>query len=107
MRFSSRFIFSLLGVVAAVSLVFAVYQATLELHTLRDEVQRQSLVLAESQRRTAEQVLLTTATGDLQTHVDQFQNQEQLAGVALYDATGRPLAMTSTVCHAESRHPLP
>jgi trehalose 6-phosphate synthase len=101
----SRLSFSLLGVVAVVSLAFAVYQATLELHTLRDEVQRQSLVLAESQRHTAEQLLLTSSTDDLQTHVDQFQNQEQLAGVALYDATGRPLAMTSTMAYVKVTPP--
>jgi trehalose 6-phosphate synthase len=101
----SRLSFSLLGVVAAVSLVFAVYQATWELHTLRDEVQRQSLVLAESQRHTAEQLLLTSSTDDLQTHVDQFQNQEQLAGVALYDATGSPLAMTSTMAYVKGTPP--
>jgi hypothetical protein len=93
MRFSSRLVLSLLGGVAAISLIFAIYQAALEMHSLRDEVEKQSLVLAESQRRTAEQLLLASSADDLQTHVDQFRSQEQLAGVALYDATGRPLAM--------------
>jgi len=95
MHLSSRLSFFLLGGVAAVSLVFAVYQATFELHTLRDEVQRQSLVLAESQRHAAERLLLSSSAEELQTHVDQFQNQEQLAGIAFYDATGKPLAITS------------
>jgi alpha,alpha-trehalose-phosphate synthase [UDP-forming] len=101
MHFSSRLIFSLLGGVAAVSLVFDVYQATLEMPTFRDEVQKQSLVLAESQRHTAKQLLLANSPDDLQTHVDQFQNQEQLAGIALYDATARPLAMTSTMTYVQ------
>ena len=95
MHVSNRLSLFLLGGVAAVSLVFAVYQATFELHTLRDEAQRQSLVLAESQRHTAERLLLQSASEDLQTHVDQFQNQEQLAGIAFYDATGKTLAITS------------
>jgi hypothetical protein len=105
MRFSSRLVLSLLGGVAAISLIFAIYQAALEMHSLRDEVQKQSLVLAESQRRTAEQLLLASSADDLQTHVDQFRSQEQLAGVALYDATGRPLAMTSTMTYVQVTPP--
>src|SRR6516164_963524 len=101
MHLSSRLSLFLLGGVAAVSLVFAVYQANLELHTLRDEVQRQSLVLAESQRRAAERLLLTGSAEDLQRHVDQFQNQGQLAGMALYDATGNALAITSSMTFAQ------
>src|SRR5215469_6950949 len=105
MRFGSRLIFSLLGGVAAVSLIFAIYQAALEMHALRDEVQKQSLVLAESQRRTAEQLLLASSTDALQTHVDQFQNQEQLAGIALYDTMGKPLAITSTMTYVQVTPP--
>jgi len=101
MHFSNRLILSLLGGVAAVSLTFAIYQAALEMHALRDGVQKQSLVLAESQRRAAEQLLLASSTDDLQTHVDQFQNQEDLAGVALYDARGKPLAITSTMTYVQ------
>ena len=97
MQLSSRLSFFVLGGVATVSLAFAAYQATLELHSLRDEVQRQSLVLAESQRRAAERLLLTSSAEDLQTHVNQFENQGQLAGIALYDATGKALAITSSM----------
>ena len=105
MHFSRRLIFSLLGAVAVVSLMFSTYQAALEMHALRDEVQKQSLVLAESQRHTAEQLLLASSADDLQTHVDQFQNQEQLAGIALYDASGKPLAMTSTMAYVQVTPP--
>src|SRR6516225_3757066 len=102
MHFSRRLIFSLLGAVAVVSLMFSTYQAALEMHALRDEVQKQSLVLAESQKRTAEQLLLSNSADDLQSHVDQFQNQEQLAGIALYDASGKPLAITSTMRYVQA-----
>jgi len=78
MHLSSRLSFSLLGGSAAVSLLFAMYQASLEMHTLRDEVQKQSLVLAESQRRAAERLLVASSADDLQTHVDQFHNEEEL-----------------------------
>ena len=105
MHFSSRLVFSLLGGVAAISLIFDIDQAASAMQALRDEVQRQSPVLAESQKHTAEQLLLTSSADDLQTPVDEFQNQEQLAGVALYDATGSPLAMTSTMAYVQVTPP--
>jgi trehalose 6-phosphate synthase len=85
---------SLLGAVAVVSMVFALYQGAAEMHAMRGEVQRQAVVLAESQERAAEQVLQDGSPGEMQSLVGQFQNHEQMAGVALYDPKGRPLALT-------------
>jgi trehalose-6-phosphate synthase len=97
MHLSSRLNFSLLGGVAAVSLIFAMYQAAWETHTLRDEIQRQALALAESQQRSVEQLLETGSARDLQVFVNQFQNHERLAGVAVYDPTGKMMAITSSM----------
>jgi len=97
MYLSSRLNLSLLGGVAAVSMIFAMYQAAWETHTLRDEVQRQALALAESQQRSVEQLLETGSARDLQVFVDQFQNHERLAGVAVYDPTGNVMAITSSM----------
>jgi trehalose-6-phosphate synthase len=95
MRLSQRLILSLVGGVTAVSLVVAMYQAGAEMHALRDDVQRHALILAESQQRSAETLLKTGSTSDLQTMVDKFQNDERVAGVAVYDVNGHPLAITS------------
>jgi trehalose 6-phosphate synthase len=94
MHLSRRLMLSLLGGVAVVSMVFALYQAAAEMHAMRAEVERQALVLAESQQRAAEQVLQDGSLGEMQALVGQFQNHEHLAGVAIYDAQGRPLAIT-------------
>ena len=51
MRLSLRLILSLIGGVTAVSLVFAIHQAGTEMQAEKVEVQRQALVLAESQQR--------------------------------------------------------
>ena len=51
MRLSYRLILSLIAGVTAVSSIFALYQAGAEVRTLRDEVQREALVLADSQER--------------------------------------------------------
>jgi len=85
---------SLFGGVAVVSMLFALYQAAAEMHAMRSEVQRQALVLAESQQRAAGQVLQDGSPGEMQALASQFQNHEHMAGVAIYDAKGEPLAVT-------------
>src|SRR5579872_2519511 len=97
MHLTSRLNFYLLAGVAAVSMMFALYQAAWEAHIFRDEVQRQALALAESQQRSVERLLEAGSARDLQVFVDQFQNHERLAGVAVYDPTGKVMAITSSM----------
>jgi trehalose 6-phosphate synthase len=94
MHLSRRLMLSLFVGVALVSMFFALYQAAAEMHAMRSEVERQSLELAEGQQRAAEQALRDGSASELQALVGQFQNHDQMAGVAVYDANGRPLAMT-------------
>jgi len=95
MRLSLRLILSLIGGVTAVSLVFAIFQAGTEMEAETHEIQRQALLLAESQQKSIEPLVQNGAFGELQAAVDRFQNHERLAGMAVYDANGRPLAITS------------
>jgi len=102
MHLSHRLMLSLFVGVAAVSLASAVYQAQAEMHGLSDEIQRQAMVLAESQQRSTEQIIQTGSPRELQAHelqvlVDQYQNREHLAGVAIYDDRGQTLAITSSL----------
>ena len=97
MRLSFRLILALIAGVAAVSLGFALYQAQAEARAQRDEVERHASVLAESMRTSAESLVRAGADSDLQAMVDEFQNHQRLAGVAVYDQTGMPLAMTSSL----------
>ncbi len=88
---------SLLGGVAVVSMVFALYQASAEMHAMLKAESRAArrMVLAESQERScARQVLQDGSPAELQALVGQFQNHEQMAGVTIYSAAGQPLAMT-------------
>jgi len=103
MHLSRRLMLSLFGGVAGVSMVFALYQGAAEMHAMRSEVQRQSVVLAESQQRAAEQVLQDGSPSELQALVGQFQNHEHMAGVAIYGADGHLLAITPGLpSHLES-----
>ena len=94
MQLGRRLMLSLLGSVAVLSLIFALYQAAAEMHAMKEEVQRQSLVLAESQQKQAAQALEGGSPSELQAFVDQFENHERLAGVAIYDSKGHVLAVT-------------
>jgi len=93
MHLSYRLVLLLSGV-AAISVVFATYQAIGETRGLERDLQRQAVVIAESQQKSVEQTLQSSAPDDLQTFVDRFQNHHGLAGVAVFNANGEPLAIT-------------
>src|SRR5215469_16071153 len=97
MHVRHRLLVSLFAGVAVVSLGFAIYQAVGEMHNLRDDLQRQALVLAESQQRPAAAALQALSPSERQAFVDQFKNHERLAGVGLYDRQARELAATSGI----------
>jgi trehalose-6-phosphate synthase len=94
MHLGRRLMLSLLGCVAVVSSVFVFYQVRAEMHTLRDEVQRQAQVLAESLQRPITQALESGYPGDLQAVVDQVPSRHRMLGVAVYDAKAQQLAIT-------------
>ena len=95
MQLNRRLMISLLGGVAAVSLVFAAYQAATELRAMKDDVQWQAVVLAESQRLPVEQRLADGSVPELQAFVDRLPNRGQFAGMAIYGADAQALAVTS------------
>ena len=95
MHLSGRLMLSLFRGVAAITTVFAIYQAEAEMHGLTEQVQRQALVLVESQRKPVAQMLARGSSVDLQALTDQFQKHARLAGMAVYDAHGKPVAITS------------
>ena len=95
MRLSVRLNFSLILGVTIVSLGLALYQTRSEERGLRQELERQALVVAESLEKSVAPLIAGHSFRELQRLVDRFQNHEQLAGVAIYDTKGRPLAITS------------
>ena len=97
MNLSRRLMVSLFCAVAAVSMAFAFYQVEAEMHGLRDEVQREAIVLVESQRSAVERLVQTASYSQLQALVDQYQGREHIAGMAIYDATGRAVATTANL----------
>ena len=107
MHLSHRLMLSLFCAVAAVSMAFAFYQVQAETHALNEpEVQRQAIVLAESQSGPVERLFSGGSAVELQTLVDHFLNHQHPAGMAVYDgAAGANLAITSGL--APSVHSTP
>ncbi len=95
MRLSIRLNLCLIFAVGATSLLFAMYQAHTEVRGLRRDLDRQSIVLAESLEKSVEPLLATRSNRELQQLTDKFKDHERVAGVAVYDPNGRVVAITS------------
>src|SRR5579883_2360238 len=95
MRLSLRLNLSLIAGVAMVSLGIAFYETQSERSGLKRDLERQATVLAETLEKSAEPLVETNAVPSLQWLVDQFQNHQRLAGVAVYNDQGQTLATTA------------
>jgi trehalose-6-phosphate synthase len=100
MRVSFRLIFSLIAGVTLVTFLFARSEVRTEKRGLRSDLERRAEVLAESLEQAIEPLMEVNFRTRrqrvrLQEIVDRFGNRERLAGVAVYDDQGNPLAITS------------
>jgi trehalose 6-phosphate synthase len=94
MRITFRLVLSLIIGVTFVTLSFSYLQVRQEEGRLREETERRAAVLAESLQESVEPLLELQPATDLQRIVERFGNRERLTGVAIYDASGRSLAIT-------------
>ncbi len=107
MRLSFRLILSLIFAVTIVSVLFALYQVQAENHARRIELEKRGQVLAESLQETVQPLLANGAHTNLQRIVERFGNRERLDGVAIYDAKGHPVLMTSNLAARLGSQPPP
>src|SRR5207302_931342 len=106
MRLTYRLSFSLISAVALVSLAFAFFQTRADTLGLRRDLEDHAQVLAESLARSAEPLVQRHANRELQRLVDRFKDREQIAGVSVNDADGKPLAVTSGFAKRVREDPL-
>ena len=92
---SVRLIISLIVGVTLVSACSSYYQVVVQKQALRKDVERRAEVLGESLARNVERDLDRDAQHTLQKTVQQFANREHLAGLAVYDPQGHPIAVTT------------
>jgi alpha,alpha-trehalose-phosphate synthase [UDP-forming] len=105
MRTTLKIILPLIVSVAAVSLLFAAYQVRTEKRNLRNELSRRAEILGESLQENVEPLLERGQERSLQRLVERFGQREHLKGVAVYDATGALLAITSGLAPAFRMRP--
>lgn len=96
MRLSFRLNLSLIAGVALTSLVFTLYQTVAETRRMRGEAERNARFLADSLERSAEAMLEKDATAELLKLVDRYATESGKTAVAIFDANGEALAVTST-----------
>src|SRR5215472_12767788 len=111
MRVSLRIILSLIAGVTLVTFLFARSGARAEERTLRSDLQRRSNVLAESLADVigplgGESCQALLQQRRIQQIVERFGNRERLAGVLVYDAKGRLLAITLKLAQQFAKHPI-
>jgi alpha,alpha-trehalose-phosphate synthase [UDP-forming] len=94
---SARLIVSLIIGVTLVSLCTSYYQVLVLNRGLQKDLRRRAEVLGESLGRNVERDLERDAQHTLQKTVQQFANREHLAGLAVYDPQGHPIAVTTSI----------
>ncbi len=94
MRTTLKIVLPLIVSVAIVSLLFAGYQVRSERRILRNDLSRRAEILAESLQESVERVLDRGQEKSLQRLVERYGQREHLRGIAIYDASGRTLAIT-------------
>src|SRR5215472_7561913 len=94
MRTTLKIVLPLIVSVAVVSLLFAGYQVRSERRILRNDLSRRSEILAESLQESVERVLDRGQERSLQRLVERYGQREHLRGIAIYDTSGRTLAIT-------------
>lgn len=97
MRITMRLLISLIVVVVSLASVSAYLQVRQERRQLREDLDRRSRLLAQSLQEIVEPSLLEYSDLNLKRVVEKFGNRERLAGIAIYDVQGKPIAVTETL----------
>jgi alpha,alpha-trehalose-phosphate synthase [UDP-forming] len=92
---TARLIISLVVGVTLVSLCTSYYQVLVMKEGLRKDLERRAEVLGDSLSGNVERDLDRDARRTLQRTVEQFANREHLAGLAVYDPQGNPIAVST------------
>jgi len=102
---SLRLIVSLIVGVLFVSLCSAGYQVWVGKRNMKRDLQRRAEVLGESLAGNVERDIERGATRNLNRTVQRFMHRETLLGLAIYDPSGRPIAVSDTLTSGMSAAP--
>jgi trehalose 6-phosphate synthase len=97
MRTTLKIVLPLIVSVATVSLLFAAYRVQTEKRILRNDLSHRAEILGESLQESVEPLFDRVPDKSMQRLVERFAQREHLKGVAIYDANGTALAITSSI----------
>lgn len=95
MKITIRLIVSLVLVVALAVFGFSLYQVNSEKNRLAKDLERRSIILAESLQESIAPLIQTNAAVKLNRIVERFGNRERLKGIAVFDKQGMALTLTA------------
>src|SRR5580704_7752414 len=94
MRTTLKLVFPLAASVLIVSLLYGFYQVRLVRRNLRNDLSHRSSVLAESLQESLESTPGRANDKNLSRFVEKYGQRENLLGVAVYDNSGKAIAIT-------------
>jgi trehalose 6-phosphate synthase len=94
-RFSFRIILSIFAVISIIVLLFTVIQVLQEKERMAIDLERRAALLGESLKETIEPLVGQGRLENLPRIVEKFGNRERLAGIAVYDAQDKLIAVTA------------
>ncbi len=107
MRLSLRLILFLVIGITLVTFFISRNEVRAEKRGLRTDLERRAAILAESLQEIIEPAIERDSRGQLRRIVERFENQQQLAGVIVYDADGNVLAESSSLANQFTPPPVP
>src|SRR4030042_2602318 len=95
MKITLRLVVSLVLVVALVAFAFSFYQVQEEKIRLTSDLERRTIVLAESLQESVTPLFKSDSPEKLNRFVQRFGNRDRFQGIAVHDARGQLLASTA------------
>ena len=95
MKITLRLVVSLVFVVGLVAVAFSFYQVRTERIRLTSDLERRSIILAESIQESVTPLITSESSKKLDYLVQRFSNRERFRGIAVHNATGQLLASTA------------
>jgi trehalose 6-phosphate synthase len=95
MKITVRLVVSLVLVVGLAAVGFSFYQVRAERIRLRSELERRTILLAESIQESVTPLITSDSSKKLNLLVQRFSNRERFQGIVVHDARGQVLASTA------------
>ena len=95
MKITFRLVVSLVLVVGLVATAFSFYQVRTERIRLTSELERRTIILAESIQESVTPLMTSDSSKKLNRIVQRFSNRERFQGIAVHDSNGQVVVSTA------------